>query len=146
MARETWLDQVTIPDQQIHPMPAELGADAAAAAYAKLVEDLPAFDLVLLGLGEDGHTASLFPGQSIGLEADSPAAVPVYGAPKPPPERISLSAARLSQAEKVIFLVNGREKAAAVKRWRDGQDIPASRIAPAAGVDVFVSADAAGHA
>jgi 6-phosphogluconolactonase len=145
MARQAWLDHVPIPDQQIYPIATQLGAETAAADYARVVGDVPAFDLVLLGLGEDGHTASLFPSHRIGFEAHAPAAVPVHDAPKPPPDRVSLSAARLSQTNKLMFLITGEGKRAAVKRWRDGQGIPAARIDPASGVDVFITSDAAGE-
>jgi 6-phosphogluconolactonase len=142
MARGAWLDHVTIPDEQIYPIATQLGAETAAAEYARVVGDTPAFDLVLLGLGEDGHIASLFPCQIIGLGANAPAVVPVHNAPKPPPDRVSLSAARLSLTNKLMFLISGEDKRAAVKRWRDGQDIPAAQINPAGGVDVFITADA----
>jgi 6-phosphogluconolactonase len=135
MARACWLDRVAIPPAQIHPIPAELGAVAGAAAYRRTLAGVAAFDLVLLGLGEDGHTASLFPGQPSDDAAGSPV-LAVHGAPKPPPERISLSAARLGAARQVWFLVSGEGKRQALERWRRGEDIPARRICPAAGVDV----------
>jgi len=140
MAAQAWLDHVAIPAAQIHPIPAEMGADAAARTYAQLVSGIELFDLVLLGLGEDGHTASLFPDHDFGVTADAPAAIAVHDAPKPPPERVSLSAHRLSAARKVIFLVTGEGKRQAVKNWRSDANIPASAIAPACGGDVYVEA------
>jgi 6-phosphogluconolactonase len=95
------------------------------------------FDLVLLGLGEDGHTASLFPGKDWGQEVDSPIALPVFDAPKAPAGRVSLSARRLSQAKQVLFLVTGESKREAVMNWRAGAPIPARAIAPPHGVDVL---------
>lgn len=138
MAQAAWLDRVAIPATRIHAIPAELGAEAGAAAYAGQLRDIPEFDLVLLGLGEDGHTASLFPGQPWGVDAATPAALAVHDAPKPPPERISLSAWRLSWARQVAFLVTGAAKRAAVAGWRAGGVLPASAVCPAGGVDVLV--------
>ncbi len=138
-AREAWLDHVPIPRGQIHVIPAELGAAPAAVAYAELLRDVGEFDLVLLGLGEDGHTASLFPGHdwnSAGADT-----LAVLDAPKPPVQRVSLSAARLSRAREVLFLVTGESKREAVARWRAGEDLPAAAIRPANGVDVLVDAD-----
>ena len=104
---------------------------------------MPEFDLVLLGLGEDGHTASLFPGQDWGTEPTSPSALAVNHAPKPPAERVTLSAWRLSHARQVIFLVSGASKHEAVMQWRNGTALPASVITPVNGVDVLVDRDAA---
>ena len=138
MALDAWLLRVAIPPAQIHPIAAELGAAAAARAYSRTLAGVELFDLVLLGLGEDGHTASLFPGQVKARAQRS--ALPVFDAPKPPPERVSLSVRRLSAAREVIFLVTGAAKAAAVAAWRSDQAIPAALIAPAVGVDIYLEA------
>jgi 6-phosphogluconolactonase len=138
MAAESWLDHVPIPTAQRPVPPAELGAEAAARAYADTLAGVGAFDLVLLGLGEDGHTASLFPGHDWGTADDAPDMLAVDDAPKPPPQRISMSAARLSRARAVLFLVDGEAKRQAVKRWHAGDDIPARAIRPRGGVDVLL--------
>lgn len=134
MARTTWLNHVTIPANQIHDIPAELGNIEGAKAYAKTLVGVPTFDLVLLGLGEDGHTASLFPNQAVDNSAD---AVPVFNAPKPPANRITMSQQRLSNTREVIFLVTGAGKQEAVDNWRNGVGIPATLINPPNGVDVY---------
>jgi 6-phosphogluconolactonase len=144
MAAETLLDAVAIPREQCHAIPGELGADAAARVYAMTVRDIGAFDLVLLGLGEDGHTASLFPNASEQRVDSRGDVIAVSDAPKPPPERVSLSAARLSDARVVLFLVGGESKRDAVRRWREGEAIPAAKIAPAGGVDVLIDASLVG--
>lgn len=138
MAADAWLDRVPIPPAQIHVIPAELGAAAAAAAYARKLAGRGDFDLVLLGLGEDGHTASLFPGHDWGVTATAPDVLAVCDAPKPPPERVSLSAHRLSATRELVFLVSGAGKRQAVAAWRAGADIPAAVIAPAGGVDILL--------
>ncbi|MEW6612995.1 MAG: 6-phosphogluconolactonase [Pseudomonadota bacterium] len=138
MAEEAWLRHVPIPAGQIHPIRGELGPARAAADYAALLASVPRFDLVTLGLGEDGHTASLFPDHPWGVEADAPATLAVTDSPKPPPERVSLSARALSQAPQVFFYVAGAAKRDAVARWRRGEGIPAGAIRPANGVDIWV--------
>ncbi|HET6631114.1 MAG TPA: 6-phosphogluconolactonase [Rhodanobacteraceae bacterium] len=139
MAREEWLDHVAIPAANIHPMPAEQGPDEGARLYAEMLRDVGPFDLNLLGLGRNGHTASLMPGDDWGEGEDAPATLGVTGSPKPPPERVSLSARRLSDSRHVLFLVDGPAKREALERWRAGERIPAAAVTPAAGVDVIVS-------
>ena len=136
MARTEWLRYVPIPEAQIHMMPAELGPEEGARRYAATIAAVDRFDLVLLGLGEDGHVASLFPDNAARALAQD--AVPVRDSPKPPPERISLSAARLSRTDAVFFLVTGSAKRQALGAWLDGQPIPAADITPENGVDIFV--------
>jgi len=143
MAQQNWLNHVAIPQQQTHSIPAELGAATAAKNYSKQLTQVERFDLVLLGLGEDGHTASLFPGHELGDAADAPACLAVNNAPKPPSERVSLSTQRLSQSRQVIFIVAGKGKQDALRAWQAGANIPAAAIAPECGVDVFMDMEAA---
>lgn len=134
MARDAWLNHVAIPQNQIHDIPAELGNIEGAKAYAKTLSGARTFDLVILGLGEDGHTASLFPNQAVDNSAD---AVPVFNAPKAPADRITISQNRLNNTNEVLFLVTGKGKQEAVNNWRKGVAIPATLIAPKNGVDVY---------
>ena len=140
MAADAWLAEVPIPAGQVHVIPAERGPAQAAADYGDALAGLGDFDLVLLGLGEDGHTASLFPGHDRGATPDAPDVMAVTRAPKPPPDRVSLSAQRLSRAREVLFLVTGESKRVAVDRWRAGADLPATAVRPPDGVDVLIEA------
>ncbi len=138
MASSAWLDHVTIPATQIHPIPAEEEVKIAAAKYAQLVKNIELFDLVLLGLGEDGHTASLFPEHDPGDSPEAPETMIILDAPKPPPQRISLSARRLSNTRELFFIITGNNKSRAVKDWRSGISIPASTVTPENGVDIYI--------
>ena len=144
MAHDAWLAHVPIPLAQIHPMNTEQGLEAAGTAYADLLSGLGEFDLVLLGLGEDGHTASLFPDHELGVAQDSPDIILVRDAPKPPLARLSLSANRLSRALQVLFLVTGAGKKTAVTRWKNGELLPAAAIHCPHGIDVLLDAAAWG--
>jgi 6-phosphogluconolactonase len=126
MAKQELLDRVY--PGSVHRMPAELGAETAAALYDGIVRGLSPLDLVLLGMGQDGHTASLFPGHPA-LRATGCAAG-VHGAPKPPPDRVTLTLGTLRAAQLVVFLVTGADKAAALARALRGE-VPAGMI-PAA--------------
>lgn len=123
-------------------IPSELGPDAAAAHYAGILAPIGEFDLVLLGLGQDGHTASLFPGSDLGTQGGADPVLPVRQAPKPPSERVTLSAARLGRAASVFFMVSGTGKREAIQAWLRGEKIPAAAIRPAGGVDVFLDYEA----
>src|SRR5207249_10386351 len=95
-------------------MPGELGPEEGAAAYEDVVRRVETLDLLLLGMGPDGHTASLFPGNPA-LEAGG-LVVGVHDSPKPPPERISLTLAALRSARRVLILATGEDKAEAALR------------------------------
>lgn len=139
MAAHAWLEQVEIPAKNIHPVPAEAGAARAADEYETLIKAALPFDLVLLGIGEDGHTASLFPGHDHPQER---LVVPVYNAPKPPPDRVSLSYAALASSHVVMVLVTGMSKRAAVAKWQAGVDIPVQRLSRQISMDVLIDQDA----
>jgi 6-phosphogluconolactonase len=141
MARELFLDRVRIPHEQIHSIPAELGPDEGALSYCAALKGIGLFDLVLLGLGEDGHTASLFPGHALGAEHDAPDALPVHSAPKPPAERVSLSAARLASSTGVFVLVAGKSKRNAIRVLRAGEATVLNAIRPPNGIDVFADSE-----
>ena len=133
-AQDAWLSQLAIPARQIHPIPAELGAARAAEEYTKQVLDNQPFDLVLLGMGEDGHTASLF---STSGDHIAPV-IAVHGAPKPPSERVSLNFQTLRACRKQLVLITGAEKSAALFAWQQGANLP---IAHAVRSDACLLAD-----
>ena len=126
MAADLLTNRVPIPAHQVHPIHAERGPDAAARDYEATIQSTLPFDLVLLGMGEDGHTASLFPGHR--HTADS-LVVPVHDAPKPPPERVSLGAPAIDGCRQLLVLVTGAGKRPAMQRWREGDDLPIARLA-----------------
>ena len=128
MAEAAWLASSSIPPENRRPIPAELGAVEAATRYAGWLKDVADFDVVLLGMGEDGHTASLFPGRDWGTAPDSPDVLAVHAAPKPPPGRVSLSAARLNRSAKVWFGITGSSKREALARWKSGAVLPVSVV------------------
>jgi 6-phosphogluconolactonase len=137
MAKKSWLDHVPVPASNMHSIPAERGAEQAATDYSAELDKAGEFDLVLLGLGEDGHTASLFPGHDWEKGQESVAAIPVYDAPKPPPDRVSMSAVRLSNARYVWFIVTGESKVDAMQRWRKGESIPAASISADSSLEIY---------
>jgi len=126
MADAALLDHAPVPASRIHRIAAELGPEVAAERYRALLADAPAMDLVLLGMGEDGHTASLFPGNP-GLD-DQRLALPVYNSPKPPSERVSMGYAALNAAHRCIIMVAGKGKATAISRMMNGEYLPAARV------------------
>jgi 6-phosphogluconolactonase len=140
-AREALLDAVPLDPARVHPMPASDGpdgpdVDAAAARYAAQLDAAapgsgqPRFDVLLLGVGPDAHVASLFPGHPALHERDI-SAIGVRGAPKPPPNRVSMTFPTLCAARDVWFLVSGTDKASAVGLALSGAG---ELQAPAAGV------------
>jgi 6-phosphogluconolactonase len=116
-----------LPEENLHRIPAEFGAHKGAQLYCEMLRDIPCFDLALLGLGPDGHTASLFPNDSWDEEK---AALPVYRAPKYPPERVTISLACLRDARERWVIVAGSEKKLMMERIQQGEDFPVTRILP----------------
>ena len=134
MAWETLLSRVPVAATQVHRIPAEMpDADAAARAYEAelrdvfgarglLAEGRPRFDLVLLGMGADGHTASLFPGTAVVHETGRWVAAPWV--PKLDAHRITLTPPVLNAAAAVLFLVAGQDKAETLRAVLEGPILP----------------------
>ncbi|MGI8433734.1 MAG: 6-phosphogluconolactonase [Nocardioidaceae bacterium] len=140
-ARRALLDSLDLDPARVHPMPAsdwvDDDPDRAAADYAAALSasaaaqdgtDVPAFDVLMLGVGPDGHVASLFP--QLPALHDERTVTAVTGAPKPPPTRVTLTMPVLQRAREVWFVVSGDDKADAVKRALGGADV---EQVPAAG-------------
>jgi 6-phosphogluconolactonase len=152
-ALETFLNFVDPDPAKLHPMPSTESAssvDEGAAAYS---EELRAFgsgefDILMLGVGPDGHIASLFPGFPQ-LDVDDQTAVAVTDSPKPPPERISLTFPALNRSRSVWFLVSGEGKADAVARalaeGTDLHDTPAAGVTGSEETIWFLDRPAASH-
>ncbi|SHG82713.1 6-phosphogluconolactonase [Jatrophihabitans endophyticus] len=130
-ARAKLFDRVPVDPAKLHPMPAadagfddaEAAAQAYAAALAEAADgaDTPAFDVVLLGIGPDGHCASLFPGHP-GTAVLDRSVIAVHDSPKPPPDRLSLTFPALDAAREIWFVASGSGKAEAVARAVAGAD------------------------
>ena len=123
LAQEGLLGPLGIAEKQIHRIPGEAGPELAAATAAatlrRVVQQpppaVPVLDLVLLGMGEDGHVASLFPGDEAALADHAAVFRPVKDAPKPPPERVTLGLGPLLAAREVWVLAAGAGKADALR-------------------------------
>ncbi len=126
MAKESLLDRVN--PATVYRIPAELGPDEGADAYAEVVVAAAPLDFVLLGVGEDGHVMSLFPGhkalKATGLTAG------IHDSPKPPPQRVTLTMQAVGDAGRVLIIATGAGKAKAVAMARQGQG-PSGMIASA---------------
>jgi 6-phosphogluconolactonase len=115
------------PDATWHPVPTQLGCDEAAAAYGQEIADVT-LDVAVNGMGPDGHTASLFPGFPQ-VQADG-ACVAVHRAPKPPPDRVTLTLPKLNASHRILLVVAGAAKAPLLARVLAGPDpeVPASLL------------------
>ncbi len=142
MAQEALLSKVPIPASQIHRMPADQpDHETASQAYTAEIrrtfgtDGIPSFDLIQLGIGPEGHTASLFPHQA-SLHEQQRLVMPVT-VPKPPPERLTFTPPLLNAARHVLFLVAGAEKADVVHAILEGEyqpdEYPAQIVRPTNG-------------
>ncbi|MBX5456170.1 MAG: 6-phosphogluconolactonase [Thermogemmatispora sp.] len=155
MAYEVMLSKLPIPAANIHRMPAEQAdRQAAAESYAAELRrvfgtaGVPVFDLIQLGMGPEGHTASLFP-QQAALHERERLVLPV-SVPKPPPERLTFTPPILQAARHILFLVTGSDKAEAVRAVLEDQgspdDYPARLVHAAAGEVIWLLDTAAAAA
>jgi len=155
MVDEVLLSHIIIPDANVHRMLGEIDPNEAAAKYIRQLENhfqhtgasMPVFDLVLLGMGVDGHTASLFPGdRSLNETHQWVLAVEHNQPPQPLVTRLTLTLPLLNAARNVIFLVSGESKADTVKRILvEGERLPAGLVEPRGGCLVWMLDEAAGN-
>jgi len=156
-ARAALLDRIAVPGGNIHPMAASdagLSLDEGAAAYAAELarfgtpdQPWPSFDITFLGVGPDGHIASLFPDMA-GIRVTDAATVPVRNSPKPPPERISLTRPVINSSERIWLVLAGPDKASALGLALAGASYLEVPVAGAKGrrrTVFFVDQDAAGE-
>src|SRR5580704_7666616 len=154
MVREAMLAKAPVPPENIYPIPTDGSPDDAARRYEQTLQEAyggttldparPLFDVTLLGLGTDGHTASLLPGEPVLQERQRWVAAVSHGRPE---TRITMTFPAIDSSRRAAFLVTGREKAAIVRAIRAGNsEVPASRIRPVGELIWFVDQAAAGEA
>lgn len=131
-AKKALLNKISVEAQNIHEFPSSdsgLNLDEASVAFAKVVDDIkPQFDIVLLGMGPDGHIASLFPGKP--LPAKGVQIIAEHDSPKPPAHRLSFTYDALNAAGEIWFVVAGADKqdAVAVAMGDSPEDLPVGRV------------------
>jgi 6-phosphogluconolactonase len=145
LANETLISHVPIPPANVYRVRGELEPDLAARAYEKTLQDFfcgprTRFDLVLLGLGEDGHTASLFPNSDALHERERLVVAVEARYQHRPVHRVTLTLPALNTARQVLFLVTGSAKAGIVQAVLEGPKgrLPAQQIQPTAGQTVWM--------
>ncbi|MFG3341487.1 6-phosphogluconolactonase [Glycomyces sp. NPDC048151] len=151
-AREAFLDHLPVDPKRVHPMAAEdevASPEDASFLYREELaraaggEGVPAFDLLLLGIGEDGHVASLFPGNPALLSTVS--VVGVRNSPKPPSERVSLTLPAINSATAAWIIASGEGKAEAVDEALSKGELPAGRVKAVGHTRWLIDKDAASH-
>lgn len=153
MTREAMLDKAPVPPGHVHPVPVDGTPEEAAARYERTLQTAygaevldpakPLFDITLLGLGPDGHTASLLPGEPVLEERKRWTAAVSHGRPE---VRITMTYPAIESSRGVAFLVAGKEKAAMFGAIRaGGSDVPAARVEPVGELVWFVDRAAAGE-
>jgi len=154
MAREAMLAKAPVPPENIHPIPIDGAPGDAARRYERTLRDSygaatldpqrPLFDITLLGLGPDGHTASLLPGEPVLDERERWVAAVSHGRPE---VRITMTYPAIESSRRVAFLVAGKEKAEIFSAIRAGNSrVPAARVRPVGELFWFVDQAAAGGA
>ncbi|TGL45823.1 6-phosphogluconolactonase [Leptospira perdikensis] len=111
------------------------------AFYQQEIQSVSHFDLSILGIGEDGHTASLFPGNDLGDSTNSVDVIPVFNSPKLPLERISLSVNCINRSSHIVYLASGESKKDVIEKLKQNTDLPASKVKGRFSTKIFYSLD-----
>jgi len=122
---QVWLNSSSIPKDNIFFIKSELGMSHAKEKYEDILKDIKKFDIVLLSMGEDGHTASLFPDHD---HVDNDDIILEYNSPKIPKERISMSYSRLNKSKNVFKIIMSESKQEATSLWLHGKKLPINQI------------------
>ena len=154
-AREALVDHIAVPAENVHPFPASDEGDDLEAAAARYAAELaaaapsggtfPRFDITFLGVGPDGHIASLFP-HLPGIRETDASVIPILNAPKPPPERLSLTRPAINSSERVWLVLAGPDKASALGLALAGasrDEVPVAGIKGRKRTVFFVDSEAA---
>ncbi|RHX91300.1 6-phosphogluconolactonase [Leptospira yasudae] len=134
MADKSLFEFTPIRKEQIFRIPGHLGAEQAAFEYANSIRTIISFDLVLLGLGEDGHIASLFPGCDLSTDKD---VLTVHDSPKLPKERVSLSLKRMNLSDNILIITKGRNKTEIIRRIKLGEKLPVTSLLPKKTLELY---------
>lgn len=154
MTRDAMLAKAPVPPENVHPVPADGTPEEAALRYERALQSAygdavlnparPLFDITLLGLGSDGHTASLLPGEPVLQERTRWVAAVSHGRPE---IRITMTYPVIESSRRVAFLVTGKDKAAIFSAIRaGGSQVPAARVRPVGELFWFVDRATAGDA
>jgi 6-phosphogluconolactonase len=117
-AQKAFIEKIDIAETQVHPVHTSLSPDQAASNYAHQISTIipnASFELVLLGLGPDGHIASLFPNHSGLFVSSDSYVIPILDSPKPPPERITFTLNLLTRAQSILLFAKGAERVAVLE-------------------------------
>jgi len=128
MIFNAFLNFIPITKEQVNFIPTTTDILTSIQLYNKKLETVDIFDLTLLGIGEDGHTASLFPGNDWGISSDSSDVLLINNSPKLPPLRVSLSGNRLCRSKGIIYIARGEKKFDIVKKIANREDLPLNSV------------------
>jgi 6-phosphogluconolactonase len=128
MAERTLFTKLPIDKKQVFKIPSYLGPRLGALSYQKSISNIDSFDFIFLGLGEDGHIASLFPGFDLGNFPGSASIIPVSDSPKPPLDRISFSMNKINSVKEIVIIAMGEKKKKFLNYLGNNNKYPVSHL------------------
>ncbi|EMN47156.1 6-phosphogluconolactonase [Leptospira interrogans str. L1207] len=135
MAERVLFKFIPVNERQIFRIPGHLGSQRGALEYSESIKSISSFDLVLLGLGEDGHIASLFPGSKCLTETKDVLAI--HDSPKPPKERVSLSLRKINMSDNILIIAKGKKKAKIIERIKLDEILPVTSLLPNKSLELY---------
>ncbi|EMM95168.1 6-phosphogluconolactonase [Leptospira interrogans serovar Zanoni str. LT2156] len=126
---------IPVNERQIFRIQGHLGPQRGALEYSESIKSISSFDLVLLGLGEDGHVASLFPGSKCLTETKDVLAI--HDSPKPPKERVSLSLRKINMSDNILIIAKGKKKSKIIERIKLDEILPVTSLLPNKSLELY---------